>query len=105
MGKYYGAGKVNEKGEPVVETPNVGADIHGISEKDLVDTIDKAMDNLYAQGGILGVYGGQMANMATTNPNSVARMLANKIGQDNGWDPTQISYATSYILALLKEED
>jgi hypothetical protein len=105
MGKYYGAGKVNEKGEPVVETPNVGADIHGISEKDLVDTIDKAMDNLYAQGGILGVYGGQMANMATKNPNSVARMLANKIGQDNGWDPTQISYATSYILALLKEED
>ena len=105
MGKYYGAGKVNEKGEPVAEVPNVGADIHGISEKDLVDTIDRSMDNLYAQGGILGVYGSQMANMATTNPNSVARMLANKIGKDNGWDPTQISYATSYILALLKEED
>ena len=82
-----------------------GADIHGLSEKDIADSIEKSLDNLYSQGGILGVYGTQMANMAQTNPQSVARMLAQKIGQENGWDPTQISYATSYILALLKEEE
>lgn len=82
-----------------------GADIHGLSEKDIADSIDKSLDNLYSQGGILGVYGTQMANMAQTNPQSVARMLAQKIGQENGWDPTQISYAASYILALLKEEE
>lgn len=82
-----------------------GTDIHGLSEKDIADSIDKSLDNLYARGGILGVYGTQMANMARTNPQSVARMLAQKIGQENGWDPTQTSYATSYILALLKEEE
>lgn len=80
-------------------------DINGLPEKDLINTVETSLRNLEAQGGILAVYGNGMANMTKTNPTAVAQTIARKIGQENGWDPSQTSYAAAYILEVLREEE